>query len=89
MSRVGKVALVLLVLALVVVGLPVGMPMMSCPQCVLPVGAWCLLVVLTAAVAVTVPDRTGRRAGVPPVRLQARRWARRVDRPPQRRPQPV
>jgi hypothetical protein len=57
MSRVGKVALVLLVLALVVLGLPVGMPTMSCPQCVLPVGAWCLLVVLTVAVAMAVPDR--------------------------------
>jgi hypothetical protein len=54
MSRLGKVALVLLVLALVVVGLPVGMPMASCPQCVLPAGAMCLLAMLTAATAAAV-----------------------------------
>jgi hypothetical protein len=90
MSRLGKVALVLLVLALVVVGLPIGMPMAPCPQCVLPAGAWCLLVaLLTVAAAVLAPDRTGGRVGVPPLRLQARLWARRVDRPPQRLPQPV
>jgi len=91
MSRLGRVALVLLVLALVVAGLPVGMPAMSCPQCVPPVGAWCLLVaaLLTAAVTVVAPDRTGGRVGVLPLRLQARLWARRVDRPPQRLPQPV
>jgi hypothetical protein len=90
MTRLGKVALVLLVLALVVVGLPIGMPMASCPQCVLPGGAWCLLLgMLTAAAAVVVPDWTGGRVGVLPLRLQARLWARRVDRPPQRPPQPV
>ena len=84
MSRLGKVALVLLVLALVLVGLPIGMPMASCPQCVLPAGALCLLVALLAAVAaVVVADRTGGRVGVLPVRLHARLWARRVDRPPQ------
>jgi hypothetical protein len=90
MSRLGRVALVLLVLALVVAGLPVGMPTMSCPECVLPVGAWCLLVaLLTAAVTVVAPDRAGGRVGVLALRLQARLWARRVDRPPQRLPQPV
>lgn len=36
MSRLaGRVAPVMLVLALVLVGLPIGMPMASCPQCVL------------------------------------------------------
>jgi hypothetical protein len=90
MTRLGKVALVLLVLVLVAVGLPLGMPMVSCPQCVLPAGAMCLLLaVLTAAAAVVAPHRTGGRVGVLPVRLQARQWARRVDRPPQRLPQPV
>jgi len=44
---------------------------------------------LTAAVTVVAPDRTGGRVGVLPLRLQARLWARRVDRPPQRLPQPV
>jgi hypothetical protein len=86
MSWLGKGALVLLVLALVVVGLPVGMPMASCPQCVLPAGAWCLL---TAAAAVVAPDRTGGRVGLLALRLQARLWARRIDRPPQPLPQPV
>jgi hypothetical protein len=66
MSRLGKVALVLLVLALVVVGLPIGMPMAPCPQCVLPAGAWCLLVaLLTVAAVVLAPDRTGGRAAAP------------------------
>jgi hypothetical protein len=90
MSRLGKVAVVLLVLALVVVGLPVGMPMASCPQCVLSAGAWCLLVaLLTAAAAVVASDRTGGRVGALPLRLRARLWAHRVDRPPQRLPQLV
>jgi disulfide bond formation protein DsbB len=89
MSRLGKVALVLLVLTLVVVGLPIGMPMAPCPQCVLPDGAMCLLVALLTVAAVLAPDRTGGRVGVPPLRLQARLWARRVDRPPQRLPQLV
>jgi hypothetical protein len=86
MSRLGKVALVLLVLTLVVVvGLPVGMPMASCPQCVLPAGAMCLLVVLlTAAAAVLAPVGSGGRIGVLTLRLQAWLWARRVERPPQR-----
>jgi hypothetical protein len=90
MSRLGRVAMVLLVLALVVVGLPVGMPMASCPQCVLPTGAMCLLVALLATVAaLEVPDPTGSRAGWLSIRLRVRLWARRVDRPPQRLPQPV
>lgn len=90
MSRLGKVALVLLVLALVVVGLPIGMPMASCPQCVLPAGAWCLLAaLLTAAAAVVAPDRSGERVGALPLHLRVRLWARRVDRPPQPLPQPV
>jgi hypothetical protein len=90
MSRLGRVALVLLVLALVVVGLPVGMPTMSCPQCVLPVGAWCLLVaLLTAAVTVVAPNRTGGPVSLLALRLQAQLWARRVERPPQRLPQPT
>jgi hypothetical protein len=83
MSRLGKVALVLLVLALVLVGLPIGMPMVSCPQCVLPAAALCLLVAVLATVAIEVPNPTGRRAGLSSVRLRARLWARRVDRPPQ------
>jgi hypothetical protein len=83
MSRLGKVALVLLVLALVVVGLPIGMPMVSCPQCVLPAAALCLLVAVLATIAIEVPNPPGRRAGLLSVRLRARLWARRVDRPPQ------
>jgi hypothetical protein len=90
MSRLGKVALVMLVLALVLAGLPIGMPMASCPQCVLPAGAWCLLVALLAvAAAVVVPDRPGGRVGLLAARLYARLWARRVDRPPQTLLQPV
>jgi hypothetical protein len=86
MSRLGKVALVLLVLTLVVVGLPVGMPMASCPQCVLAAGAMCLLVVLlTAAAAVLAPVRSGGWIGVLALRLPVWLWARRVERPPQRR----
>jgi hypothetical protein len=57
---------------------------------VLPAGALCLLMaLLTAAAAVIAPDPTGGRLGALPVRLQAWLWARRVDRPPQRLPQPV
>jgi hypothetical protein len=90
MSRLGKVALVLLVLTLVVVGLPVGMPMASCPQCVLAAGAMCLLVaLLTAATAVIAPVRSGGRIGVLALRLQAWLWARRVERPPQVLSEPV
>jgi hypothetical protein len=90
MSRLGKVALVLLVLTLLVVGLPVGMPMASCPQCVLPAGAMCLLVaLLTAAAAVLAPVQTGGRMGVLALRLPAWLWARRVERPPQRRSEPA
>jgi hypothetical protein len=90
MSRLGKVALVLLVLSVVVVGLPVGMPTVPCPQCVPPAGAWCLLMaLLTATAALIALDGTGGRVGVLPVRLQARLWVRRVDRPPQPPPQPV
>jgi hypothetical protein len=88
MSGLLKVALVLVVLALVLVGLPIGMPMPSCPQCVLPTGALCLLVALLATVAaVVVPGSTGGRVGWLSVRLHARLWVRRVDRPPQRLPQ--
>jgi hypothetical protein len=53
MSWLGKVALVLVVLA----GLPIGMPMASWPRCALSVGAWCLLVAPLAVAAVVVPDR--------------------------------
>jgi hypothetical protein len=85
-----KVALVLLVLALVLMGLPVGMPMASCPQCVLPAGVFCLLVALLATVAaVEVPDPAGRRAGMLSIRLRARLWGRRLDRPPQLLPYSV
>jgi hypothetical protein len=90
MSRLGKVALVLLVLTLLVAGLPVGMPMASCPQCVLPAGAMCLLVaLLTAAAAVVTPVGTGGRTGVLGLRLPVWPWARRVERSPQRRSEPV
>jgi hypothetical protein len=91
MSRLGKVALVLLVLTLVVVvGLPVSMPMAFCPHCVLAAGAMCLLVaLLTAAAAVLAPGRTGRRIGVLGLRLPVWLWARRVEHPPQRRSEPV
>lgn len=85
MGRLGKVALVLLVLTLVVVGLPVGMPMASCPQCVLAAGAMCLLVaLLTAAAAVVAPVGTGGWIGVLGLPLPVWLWARRVERPPQR-----
>jgi hypothetical protein len=71
-------------------GLPVGMPMASCPQCVLPAGAICLLVaLLTAAAAVVAPVGTGGRIGVLGLRLPVWLWARRVERPPQRRSEPV
>jgi disulfide bond formation protein DsbB len=83
-----KVVLVLVVLALVLVGLPIGMPMAPCPQCVLPAGAFCLLVALLATVAaVQEPDPAGIRAGSASIRLRARLWGRRLDRPPQSLPQ--
>src|SRR6266508_620121 len=48
MSRLGRVAPVMLVLALVPVGRPIGMPMASCPQCVLPGAARCQQATLTS-----------------------------------------
>jgi hypothetical protein len=66
------------------------MPMASCPQCVLPAGAMCLLVaLLTAAAAVVAPVGTGGRTRVLGLRLPVWPWARRVKRPPQRRSEPV
>jgi hypothetical protein len=88
MSRWGKAALVLLlVLAVVLAGLPIGVPMAACAQCVLPAGVLCLLVASLATVVVAA-DGMGGRVGLLPVRVRVRLWARRVDRPPQPPPQP-
>jgi hypothetical protein len=85
MSRFAKVAVPILVLALLVMGLPVGMPMGAsamCPQCVLPVGLVCVLAMLLS-LAVVAPKRSGGRVRAVPVRLPARLWARPIDHPPQ------
>ena len=83
MSRLVKVTLLVMVL----LGLPVGMPMASmasCPQCVLPAGAGCLLVAVLAMLAAFVaPVRSGRRGGWLVARVHACLWARRLDHPPQ------
>jgi hypothetical protein len=87
MSRLGKVALVLLVLALVVVvvGLPIGMPMASCPQCVLPAGLACVLAVILGF-GLVAPARSGERAGWLAILPRARLWAAPIEHPPQALP---
>jgi hypothetical protein len=85
MSRLGKVALVLLVLALVVVGLPIGMPMASCPQCVLPAGLACVLAAILG-LGLVAPARAGERAGWVAILLRAPLWADPIEHPPQALP---
>jgi hypothetical protein len=88
MSRFAKVTLLLLVLALLVVGLPVGMPMEAgamCPQCVLPAGLVCMLAMFLSF-AVMALQRSGGQVPGAPVRLHARLWARPIDHPPQALP---
>ena len=88
MSRFAKVTLLMLVLALLVVGLPVGMPMGAgamCPQCVLPAGLVCMLAMLLS-LAVMALQRSGGRVQGAPVRLHARLWTRPIDHPPQAPP---
>lgn len=76
-----KVTLLVLVLALLVVGMPMGAGVM-CPQCVLPTGQLCALAVLLS-VAVLQPQRSGWRVRWPLDRLRARLWACPIDHPPQ------
>jgi len=88
MSRFAKVALLVLVLALLVMGLPIGMPMAdgaTCPQCMLPAGLVCVLAMLLSF-AVMAPDRSGGRVRGLPVQLLARLWACPIDHPPQALP---
>ena len=88
MSRLAKFALLVLVLALLVVGLPVGMPMgpvAMCPQCVLPTGLACVLV-LVLGLGLVAPLYSGGRVGWLPVRLRARLWACPIEHPPQALP---
>lgn len=85
MSLLLKVTLVVLVLALLVVGLPVGMPMATgamCPQCVLPAELACVLAVLLGF-GLVAPGRSGGRAGWLPVRLRGRLWVCSIEHPPQ------
>ena len=85
MSRFAKVTLLMLVLALLVVGLPVGMPMGAgamCPQCVLPAGLVCMLALLLG-LAVMALQRSGGPVRGAPVQLHARLWTRPIDHPPQ------
>jgi hypothetical protein len=88
MSRFVKAIVLVLVLALLVMGLPVGMPMGAgamCPQCVLPAGLVCVLVVLLS-LAVVAPKRTFGRVRGLPGRLPARLWTCPIDHPPQALP---
>jgi hypothetical protein len=77
-----------LVLALLVMGLAVGMPMGAgamCLQCVLPAGLVCVLVVLLS-LAVVAPKRSFGWVRGLPVRLPARLWACPIDHSPQALP---
>jgi hypothetical protein len=88
MSRFAKVTLLMLVLALLVVGLPVGMPTGAgamCPQCVLPAGLVCMLAMLLS-LAVMALQRAGGPVRGAPVRLHACLWTRPIDHPPQAPP---
>jgi hypothetical protein len=88
MSRFAKVTMLMLVLALLVVGLPVGMPMGAgamCPQCVLPAGLVCMLAMFLS-LAVMALQRLGEQVRGASVRLHARLWARPIDHPPQALP---
>jgi hypothetical protein len=85
MSRFAKPMVLVLVLALLVMGLPVGMPMGAgaiCPQCVLPAGLVCVLAVLLSF-AVVAPKRSFGRVRGLPVQRPARLWACPIDHPPQ------
>jgi hypothetical protein len=87
MSWFARAMLLVLVLALLVMGLPVGMPMGAgamCPQCVLPAGLACVLAVLLGFVVA--PKRSGGPIRGLPVRLPARLWACPIDHPPQALP---
>jgi hypothetical protein len=86
MSRFAK--FMVLVLAVLVVGLPIGMPMGTaamCPQCVLPAGLACVLV-LVLGFGLVAPQRPGGRAGWLPVRLRAPMCACPIEHPPQAPP---
>jgi hypothetical protein len=85
MSRFAQVMLLFLVLALLVVGLPVGMPMGTtamCPQCVLPAGLVCMLVVVLGF-GLVMPPRSGGWTWWGPVRLRDSLWACPIEHPPQ------
>jgi hypothetical protein len=85
MSRFTKVTLLMLVLALLVMGLPVGMPteaVATCPQCVLPAGLVCMLAVVLSFAVMALQRSGGPVRGVP-VQLHARLWTRPIDHPPQ------
>lgn len=85
MSRLAKFTLLVLALALLVMGLPVGMPMGTaamCPQCVLPAGLVCLLAV-ALGVGLAMPPHSGGRVGWLPVQLRSRLWACPIEHPPQ------
>jgi hypothetical protein len=88
MRRFAKFTLLVLVLALLVVGLPIGMPMGTvamCPQCVLPTGLACMLAVVLGF-GLVAPQRPAGRAGWLPVRLRARLCACAIEHPPQALP---
>ena len=88
MSRFAKVTLLVLVLALLAVGLPIGMPMSAgvmCPKCVLPTGPVCALAVLLS-VAVLAPRRSGGWVRGSLERLRAHLWACPIEHPPQAPP---
>jgi hypothetical protein len=88
LSRLARLTLLMLVLALLVVGLPIGMPMGAgamCPQCVLPTGLACLFAVVLG-LGLVGPPRPGGRAGWLPVRLRGRLWACPIEHPPQALP---
>jgi hypothetical protein len=85
MSLLVKVTLLVLVLALLAVGLPVGMPMETramCPQCVLPAGLACVLAVVVGF-GLVAPGQSGGPAGWLPVRLRGRLWVCPIEHPPQ------
>jgi hypothetical protein len=90
MSGLAKLVLVVLVVALLLVGLPVGMPMAampSCPQCVPAADAVCLLVAALATLVVLIPPQAAaRRVGWLVVRAPACLWTRPLERPPQALP---
>jgi hypothetical protein len=87
MRRIAKVTPLVLVLALLVVGLPIGMPLETagtaamCPQCVLAAGLACMLAVVLGF-GLVAPQRPRRRAGWLRVRLYGRLWVSPIEHPP-------